>query len=644
MHKIPVPYPKFLPLPKCLLLVSAVAWLGCGGQKVDSMEPIDLDSGLSDGLMGGGGLAGSAGKVGHGGGLDGDAAAATGGSSGSGGGAANADGGINGGQGGNPNGPGPMEIVKAVVRPASFDFGDGYSSDVGATKILEFTNQGTVPLDGLMASVEGTGASSFAVDPAACTTAALGVGQSCNISVTFRPTAVGPLASSLHLKRGATSLAVAALSGRGVAQGTLTVSPASLSFGSIAVGEPKTLTAKIKNNSASPVPVTVKTSGDTMDFKFNTSCLANLTAGQECTVHIAFVPTDRGSRVASISFDGGAAGVAVLNLSGDGEGGILQVNPPSWDFGSVQRGQSANKEFVVNVSGLTGANEVGPVLLEVPPGFTLGADGCTGKKLSNGQSCAFTAGVASGGPFGVTQTYIHLRAAKARSASVLVQATTSPDATNGRVIGEWVFDQSTQDSSPHGNHGIGVQGNTEDAPSANAKYASDPDGYHLDLAEQRWVRIPTSQSLRRPSTSGAISAALWMRPATTRGEGDDYAFSWSTTAGEYPQLGIGIIRPEGRWFVSAGVTMLKSSKPIASGWHHVAATCDGYTLRLYIDGQPDGEAYPAVSFKSPLRPVVVGGRPTADGTVVGFFEGGLRGLRLFDRNLAPAEVQDQFSR
>ncbi|MET7399629.1 choice-of-anchor D domain-containing protein [Dactylosporangium sp. NPDC005572] len=89
----------------------------------------------------------------------------------------------------------PDGYVEAVQSDAMVDFGD---VDLGmgpqphaASRTVTFTGAGTSPLQLGAASVEGTGASAFAIKGNTCTQSAIGYGQTCSIGVVATPTAVG---------------------------------------------------------------------------------------------------------------------------------------------------------------------------------------------------------------------------------------------------------------------------------------------------------------------------------------------------------------------------------------------------------------------------------------------------------------------
>lgn len=69
------------------------------------------------------------------------------------------------------------------------------------------------------------------------------------------------------------------------------------------------------------------------------------------------------------------------------------------------------------------------------------------------------------------------------------------------------------------------------------------------------------------------------------------------------------------------------------GWHYIAATYDGSTMRLYVDGQETESQAAVVTLPSPTSTYFVGGRPTNT-----FIEGSIDEVRLSSSARSPAEI------
>ena len=77
-------------------------------------------------------------------------------------------------------------------------------------------------------------------------------------------------------------------------------------------------------------------------------------------------------------------------------------------------------------------------------------------------------------------------------------------------------------------------------------------------------------------------------------------------------------------------------------WHHAAATYDGQTLRLFLDGRLDAAltlASPVVPDLVSAREVYLAGALSSDGQGRGFFKGVLDEVRIWEVARSPNEIQ-----
>jgi hypothetical protein len=147
----------------------------------------------------------------------------------------------------------------------------------------------------------------------------LAVNASCQVFVTFTPTAVfgasGALTASTDAQNGPIAVG---LSGTGT---YLLVSPTSINFGNQAVGTssaPAVVTLTNEGHSQVVHLSPISLSGtDRKDFTETTTCGTTLSPGASCTVTVTFTPTAKGARSASVQIDGGY-GLQAVALSGTG--------------------------------------------------------------------------------------------------------------------------------------------------------------------------------------------------------------------------------------------------------------------------------------------------------------------------------------
>ena len=148
----------------------------------------------------------------------------------------------------------------------------------------------------------------------------LTAGQSCDIQVSFAPTAKGSVSGKLSVTDNAAgSPQTVALSGTGT---VVELSPIGVNFGDQKVGTKSApVPVKLTNDGKTSLSVSqiTITGADAEDFSQTNNCGSSVPAGGSCTMKVVFKPTATGQRSAklTISDDGGGSPQAVM-LSGTG--------------------------------------------------------------------------------------------------------------------------------------------------------------------------------------------------------------------------------------------------------------------------------------------------------------------------------------
>ncbi|MGA2965477.1 MAG: choice-of-anchor D domain-containing protein [Terriglobales bacterium] len=155
--------------------------------------------------------------------------------------------------------------------------------------------------------------------------------HSVTFTATFTPDSVGAASGSLSVVSNASNSPLSiALSGTGTAAGQLAVSPASLSFGKVAVGSNSQLSGTL---TATGAPVTV-TSASLNSSEFAVSGIsfpATIAVGQPATFTVTFTPASTGLASASLSFASNASNSpAAQSMTGTGTASPHYVDL-SWD-------------------------------------------------------------------------------------------------------------------------------------------------------------------------------------------------------------------------------------------------------------------------------------------------------------------------
>jgi hypothetical protein len=235
-----------------------------------------------------------------------------------------------------------------VAAPASIDFG---RVQVGQSKTQfeTLTNNATNGLTVYSSTMTGAG---FTVSGLTLPLT-IAAGQSYTFSLTFTPQTSGAASGSLGLssRNGHAKLAVA-LTGNATANGTLTVSPATLNFGNVTVGTGKPLQASL---GASGTSVQVS-SGTISTSEFTISGITfpvTIAAGSSVPFTMTFAPQASGTATATASFASDASNSPTAQtLTGTG------VAAPQHDV--TLQWSPSNSQDVVGYNVYRGATTGGP--------------------------------------------------------------------------------------------------------------------------------------------------------------------------------------------------------------------------------------------------------------------------------------------
>jgi uncharacterized repeat protein (TIGR03803 family) len=227
--------------------------------------------------------------------------------------------------------------------PATAGFGDQAIGFASAPQGITLTNTGNKPMT--ISSIQVTGANASEFSQQNNCPAMLAASASCNISVTFLPTAVGGASASLTVTDNAQgSPQSVPLTGTGVID--VTFSPPSVTFPSQYVGTaglPQAVTLTNNTNNAISINTVTASPGD---FAAVSGCGTILQPGDHCTVGVFFDPTTSGTRNGVLTVtDTAPTGQQTVTLTGTGEDFAMVANSPS---ASVTPGEMA--KYTVEVA------------------------------------------------------------------------------------------------------------------------------------------------------------------------------------------------------------------------------------------------------------------------------------------------------
>jgi len=221
-----------------------------------------------------------------------------------------------------------------------------------ATQSISVTNTGTATVNIGQATISGTGFTFIGGNPAT----SIPVGQSSTVQVQFAPQSSGALTGAITVTSDASnSPLTVSLTGTGTQAG-LSMTPASLSFGNVTVGQSSSQPVKLTNTGNTSLtinPATVMGTGFAMS---GLSMPATIAAGQSVSFNVQFTPAAAGGATGSIAFtDNGPSSPQSMTLIGTGvtAGASLNSNPGSVAFGNVAVGANSSQSITLTNSGTT---------------------------------------------------------------------------------------------------------------------------------------------------------------------------------------------------------------------------------------------------------------------------------------------------
>jgi hypothetical protein len=240
-----------------------------------------------------------------------------------------------------------------VPSPLSESFTPQIVGTTSAAKSLKIKNSSTATVT--VNSITATG--NFAIASNTCGTS-LKAGATCSVNVTFTPSVAGALTGSLAISDSAPdSPQTVALGGTGNLP--LTISPATLAFGTATVGHTTVAkTATLTNNQSTALSLSFAASGSYAISSTGTTCGASLAAAAKCNLAITFTPTANGSVNGSVAItDATGFSPQLIALTGTGSGGStapLTFSPTTLTFATQVAGTvSPAKSLTVKNSSTT---------------------------------------------------------------------------------------------------------------------------------------------------------------------------------------------------------------------------------------------------------------------------------------------------
>ena len=223
------------------------------------------------------------------------------------------------------------------LQPQSLDLGPVLvGTSTFGSAILSNNGTDAVTLGNLLASGDfSVSVSSSIANACPAANATLAAGAACAIQIAFRPTQAGSRTGTLSVATSATAQPITvALSGAGLTP-QLSVTPAALRFGTVAVGSVNALSFTLSNGSGKAVMNLSLTLNDP-NFRAGAGCGAGtLAPGSSCAITVVFQPSAAGLRQGTIAVTSSDP-ASPLNIALSGEGVVPgNITAPPVSAGGV---------------------------------------------------------------------------------------------------------------------------------------------------------------------------------------------------------------------------------------------------------------------------------------------------------------------
>lgn len=221
------------------------------------------------------------------------------------------------------SGNGVSNAPLVQINPQTLTFGSTLVGASSAAQTVTLQNQGSAALNVTGISVGGANAADFSIATSGTTCPTTGgtvaIGAQCTVAVQFAPqsTAGAKTATLNFADNAASSPQSVALGGTASSPASLTVSPATLSFGSQSEGTASAAqTVTITNSGSTDAGLSGIAVAGSSDFVQQNACPPVLSAGAHCQVLVTFAPAESsapGARTGALQVPGGTPSSVALS-------------------------------------------------------------------------------------------------------------------------------------------------------------------------------------------------------------------------------------------------------------------------------------------------------------------------------------------
>lgn len=540
-----------------------------------------------------------------------------------------------------------------TALPASITWASVAVGNAGGPKVATLTNNGSASVTISGITFTGANPGDFAIYKNTCT-APLAGSSNCTVTILFKPTTSGTRTALLTFSDSDPSspqqITVSGTGTGGTSPGTVTASPATLSYGTVVMGSTSgSQSITVTNATASSVTLSAAaiTGANAGDFVVTfTNCGSSLAASANCVASIVFQPSVTGPETASWTLtNSNSATPLSVSLSGTGT--------PSGSGGAGTTYYVSNCSTVGSDSN-SGTDPTTPWLtiakvnsFNFNPGDTvLFNDGCVWREQLVLPSPGTAASPITVGTYGSGTPPVISGSAVASS------WITEPQGGNNfindpNLQAYWdmneVSGSTFLDLSTNGNNLTNVNGVTQ-TPSQFAGYQAA--AFTPSLA----TMLTLASSAMSPnfignngSTNANVTVGGWVYFNSTASNTSFVLKGSGKAWGLFLGVGSNVGKMEWQTYLNSGFRLVASNSVLTPGlWYHVVGRVNAATdeQALFINGVKQNNIYSTsnTTMFTDATPLNVGGAPGG-----AYLNGDVDDVFVFNRALSDSEIAEIYN-
>jgi hypothetical protein len=274
-------------------------------------------------------------------------------------------------------------LTTAVPSPAALTFASQVYGTASSAQTVTLQNTGSIALTVTAISMSGD-----FNETGNCVNTSVAAGSSCAIQVTFTPSGTGSRTGQMVISANVDGGQVTVgLTGTGAPAGAVSLSPASLDFGQVAVGSTSApLSVQAANSGGAAVPISGVTITSQFTISSNSCGTTALAANSSCQVQLEFAPTQPGAAMGTLTLTDGA-GTQTVTLNGAGAAAPTDtLSPAALSFSATATGALSAAQTIT----LTNAGDLPLTSIAISASGAFQSSNNCGTQLAGHAACTIT--------------------------------------------------------------------------------------------------------------------------------------------------------------------------------------------------------------------------------------------------------------